>query len=84
MRLNRIKLNALSESCLQDKEMNAIVGGHETCRCSCTYADQGGSSESNNMMANAADLLYSETGCNQLEYNPTTGNVGWSGNATAS
>ena len=83
MRLNRIKLNALSESCLQDKEMNAIVGGHETCRCSCAYADQGGSSESNNMMANAADLLYSETGCNQVEYLPDFGVGGVSGSLHA-
>lgn len=83
MRLNRIKLNALSESCLQDKEMNAIVGGHETCRCSCTYADQGGSSESNNMMANAADLLYSTTGCNQVEYLPDFGVGGVSGSLHA-
>ncbi len=84
MKLNRIKLNALSESCLQDKEMNAIVGGHDTCRCSCAYANQGGSTQSDNMVANAADGLYSTTGCNELEYDSATGNVGWSGNVTAS
>lgn len=73
MRLNRIKLNALSESCLQDKEMNAIVGGHDVCRCSCAFANQGGSNESDNMVANGQYGYHSATGCNQMIYTPETG-----------
>lgn len=83
MKLNRIKLNALSESCLQDKEMNAIVGGHDTCRCSCAYANQGGSTQSNNMVANGQYGYYSTTGCNQMEFHPNLGIGGVSGSLHA-
>lgn len=73
MKLNRIKLNALSESSLQDKEMNAIVGGSEICTCSCDYAERGGSSNCDNMVANGQNRYHSTTGCNQMIYNPETG-----------
>ena len=74
MKLNRIKLKALSESSLQDKEMNAIVGGCDYCFCSCDYAGEpGGSTDSANMSANAQYGYHSTTGCNQMVYDRYTG-----------
>ena len=37
MKLKKLKLNALSEAVLKDKEMNALKGGDSCCTCSCYY-----------------------------------------------
>ena len=42
MKLKKLKLNALSEAGLKDKEMNALKGGYLGCRCSCYWADRSG------------------------------------------
>ena len=67
MKLKKLKLNALSEAGLKDKEMNAMKGGYLGCRCSCYWADQGGSSSDDNMGANytKGDGAHSTEGCNQ-------------------
>lgn len=72
MKLNRIKLNALSESTLKDKEMNAILGGG-ICFCSCYFENNGGSSSGTNMAANGAEGLKSYDGCNNMIYSQETG-----------
>lgn len=82
MKLNRIRLNALSESILRDKEMNAIFGGG-TCSCSCYFENKGGSPDGTNMAANGAFGYDSEHGCNQLIYDQETGVGGASGNTKA-
>ena len=65
-KLKKLKLNALSEVSLEDKEMNALRGG-SCCTCSCYWEDQGGSSSSDNSSANSkiGDGGYSLQGCNQ-------------------
>lgn len=65
MKIKRFKLNVLSAESLQQKEMNAIVGGY-SCGCSCAYADRGGSSISANRDANYAYDTTSTYGCNQF------------------
>ncbi len=82
MKLNRIRLNALSESILRDKEMNAIFGGG-TCTCSCYFEDKGGSPDGTNMAANGAFGYESKDGCNQWTYDQDTGLGGVSGNTKA-
>ena len=62
--MKKLKLTALSENIMKDKEMKAIVGGN-CCRCSCYWEDRGGSSSDDNLAANYADDLESVHGCNQ-------------------
>jgi natural product precursor len=74
MLTKKLKLSALSEMMLKDKEMGSILGGEgRWCTCSCAYANQGGSSSNDNSAANY-DLGphggYSTSGCNVYE---TTG-----------
>jgi len=83
MRIQRIKLNALSETQLHDKEMNAILGGVSPCECSCYYKDQGGSSTGYNAAANGKYGYISYDGCNETVFDPETGNLGASGKVTA-
>ena len=65
MKLKKLKLNALSEAGLKDKEMNALKGGN-CCRCSCYWDGKPGGSEWNdNMNANYGLDTESEKGCNQ-------------------
>ena len=66
MKIKRFKLNALSAEGLRLKEMNAIIGGR-ACGCSCYYANNGGSSSTDNMNANYAvgdNGTDSTQGCN--------------------
>jgi natural product precursor len=69
-KLGKLKLNALNEQDLAEKQMNALRGGGN-CFCSCYWYGQGGSSSSDNRNANLAisDMrdgtkIYSTQGCN--------------------
>jgi natural product precursor len=67
-KLSKLKLNALSEANLLDREMNVLRGGDRVCGCSCYYANSGGSSSGDNRTANHGlgnDGGYSTSGCNQ-------------------
>ena len=51
-KLKKLKLNTLSNQNLENKEMNALKGG-VVCTCSCLYEGQsGGSSTTDNALAN--------------------------------
>ncbi|MDR1581880.1 MAG: TIGR04149 family rSAM-modified RiPP [Prevotellaceae bacterium] len=54
--MKNMKLNALENQSLNNKEMNATRGG---CGCACAYANNGGSSTGANNSANAAGGLNS-------------------------
>lgn len=83
MRIQRIKLNALSEAQLHDKEMNAILGGSYSCECSCYYEGQpGGSTSADNAVANSGLNIISPVGCNNTTFDPEIG-LGVSGKVTA-
>lgn len=65
-KLRKLKLNALAEMALEDKEMNSLRGG-DCCFCSCYWADYGGSASDDNRSANyqRGDGTASKYGCNQ-------------------
>jgi natural product precursor len=63
-RLGKLKLNALNEQDLAEKQMNALRGG-DNCMCSCYWEGRGGSSSMSNMSANFDLSTYSTHGCNQ-------------------
>jgi natural product precursor len=65
-KLKKLKLNALNEQDLAEKQMNALRGG-TTCFCSCYWAGNGGSSVESNKNANYGYGIYSQHGCNQYE-----------------
>jgi len=67
MKIKRFKLNDLSANELRQKEMNAIIGGANSCGCSCAYADSSGSSTSDNMQANYNFGYVSDNACNLIE-----------------
>lgn len=70
MKLKKLKLNALSEAGLKDKEMSALKGGnYDNCRCSCYWENQSGSSSEDNADGNWATGTESVHGCNQYIYN---------------
>jgi natural product precursor len=57
--MKKMKLNALENQSLNNKEMNAVRGG-DGCGCGCNYAGtEGGSSTSDNASANNAGGLTS-------------------------
>jgi natural product precursor len=65
-KLSKLKLNALNEQDLAEKQMNALRGGRY-CACSCLYANSGGSSINANMNANyntGDNGIISNGGCN--------------------
>lgn len=67
-KLKKLKLNALSEVSLEDKEMNVLKGGNSAgCHCSCYWSDYRGSGSDDNMAANysSGDGTISKQGCNQ-------------------
>lgn len=67
MELKKIKLNKLSDNTLAERQMKGLKGGgvyEKHCRCSCAYANQGGSSTNDNMTANFKLGTYSTTGDN--------------------
>ena len=51
-KLEKLKLNVLSEANLLDREMSLLKGGDWSCTCSCYWANNGGSSSSDNSRAN--------------------------------
>ncbi len=83
MKLKRFKLNALAAKGLRQKEMDAIIGGYSTCRCSCYWENNGGSPSGTNMIANAKYGYYSTEGCNQFVLDTELGIGGDNGNITA-
>lgn len=66
-KLKKIKLNALSEANLEDKELNALKGGI-CCTCSCYWANYGGSDSNDNTNANYKTGGESTHGCNEFVY----------------
>ncbi len=75
MLTKKLKLSALSEMMLKDKEMCSIMGGR-FCTCSCAYANSGGSKSEDNKNANydCGPGGYSSTsGCNQYYKSDTSG-----------
>lgn len=52
MKLKKLKLNKISESELQNREMNRLLGGSRCCTCACRYEHDGGSSTLDNGNAN--------------------------------
>jgi natural product precursor len=64
MKLNKIKLNELSNAQLNEREMCRILGGGTAgcCQCGCHYANSGGSSSSANDSANNASGYTSDPG----------------------
>lgn len=63
MKNTKLKLTALSDAIMKDKEMSAILGGN-CCTCSCYWEGKGGSSVEDNKNANYAVDGYSVNGCN--------------------
>ena len=63
-KLSKLKLNAVAESRLAEREMNALRGGGQpgNCTCSCYYAGSGGASIIDNSDANIAEGLQSPYG----------------------
>lgn len=61
-KLSSLKLNRLIQSDLERREMNSILGGATCCLCGCSYANNGGSSTSDNASANNAGGLESYGG----------------------
>lgn len=55
MEIKKIKLNKLADNSLAQREMKGIKGGGPdgSCFCACRYAQQGGSSTSDNAIANS-------------------------------
>jgi natural product precursor len=49
-KIGKLKINVLSETNLQDREMNRLKGGLRECTCSCYYGS--GSSALDNRNAN--------------------------------
>jgi natural product precursor len=76
--MKKMKLNALENQNLSNKEMNKVRGG-DGCGCGCAYANSGGSSTGDNANANAAGGLHSP-GTGGGGYTPSDG--GGSSNAT--
>jgi natural product precursor len=75
-KLSKLKLNALSEANLRDREMNELRGGDRNCSCSCYWENQGGSSSNANRNANhnsGSYGTYSTNGCNDYIYNDSDG-----------
>ena len=74
MKLSKLKLNQLSESDLNEREMVRILGGGTPgcCQCGCNYAGEpGGSSTSSNSSANDANGYTSDPGSNPCNcYDP--------------
>ncbi len=76
MKMKRFKLNALAQQTIQQKEMDALLGG-QSCSCSCYWAGQGGSSINDNNMANYQYGYSSGQGCNQFTYSDEMGDNYW-------
>ena len=78
----KLKLSALFEALLKDKEMSTIFGGGDSryCTCSCAYEGlPGGASAEDNRAANynlGNYGGYSTTGCNQYYMSSTSGAYG--------
>jgi natural product precursor len=68
-KMNNLKLNKLEEQNLAERQMYAVKGGGvgDMCGCGCCYANNGGSSVSDNALANSQGGLVS-TGCKPVKY----------------
>ncbi len=81
MLTKRLKLKALSEAMLRDKEMGCLMGGCVMCTCSCLYTHENGITSEQNSVANyhLGDYGgYSTAGCNNywttsFDNGPVTG-----------
>ena len=61
MKKKKLKLNELSKTELNEREMCRILGGAGACQCGCHYEGKpGGSSTASNNSANNADDLTSD------------------------
>jgi len=66
-KLKKMKLNAINEQSLKEKEMSGLKGG-TCCYCSCYWEGKGGSSSNNNSEANWKSETISVNGCNSYQY----------------
>jgi natural product precursor len=65
-KLQKLRLNALKEQYLAEKQMKVLSGGEcVTCQCSCYWAGNGGSSIASNKTANAQHGYSSVDGYNR-------------------
>jgi natural product precursor len=62
-KLGKLKLNALNEQNLIEKQMNSLKGGNY-CRCSCYWESQGYATVAENRGSNYASNYTSEHGDN--------------------
>ena len=51
-KIGKLKLTRLSREELDEREMDAIIGGAASCGCACAYVNYGGSSTTDNSNAN--------------------------------
>lgn len=51
-KLGKLKLNQIEKSEMENREMNNLKGGGDSCSCGCHYASTGGSSYADNRKAN--------------------------------
>lgn len=62
-KIEKLKLNQLSHSELEKREMNFLLGGSDSsCICGCVYADEGGASKADNGYTNWYSRLDSPGG----------------------
>lgn len=72
--MKTLKLNHMEKSRLSEKEMQLLTGGVGSCGCGCVYAEQGGSSKTDNSNANYDGNLHSP---GMIEHNIFVPGVGW-------
>ena len=65
--MTKIKLTNLVANKLSKSDLQSIKGGETCCSCSCAYANNGGSSTSDNGYANAGNGWSSKTGDNAFK-----------------
>lgn len=83
-KLDKIKLKALSEANLLEREMYRLTGGDRLCQCSCYYADISPSSVNMNANYNIGNNGgYSTEGCRQYVTAAGTGTGVYCGLCTA-
>ena len=60
-KLQKISLKQISKTNLDQRQLCRLLGG-SCCQCGCHYANDGGSSTTDNYNANEAGGLYSDPG----------------------
>lgn len=67
--MKSLKLNQIEKTTLSNQELRQVKGGQSYstyyCGCACAYADSGGSSTTDNGVANSRDNLSSGTSNDQ-------------------